>query len=378
MFANEIQAVLEANKVQLRELSKEIFSFAEIGHEEFKSSKLLADFLQKNDFNVEYPYGGLQTAFRADYGSDKPVFCVMCEYDALPKIGHACGHHLIAAAAVAAGVAIKEIIKNHSLSGTVTVIGTPAEESFGGKIDLMEAGAFEDVDAAILCHPYNKTGIDPGDLAVSRFDVEFSGRASHAASAPDKGINALDAINLLFAGVNAWRQHLPNSSRVHGVISKGGDAANIIPAHTAGNFYLRSLTNEGCAEMEKRFRDIVKGAALMTGCDYECKLRPNSYMANLPHPFMDEFVKNRLEENGMSPGNIPDYISTDYGNVSQIVPACNFFFSIIENNSDIGLHSIDFKEFSCKDYAFEQTLKAGKVMAETGLEYLQGKLKSST
>jgi amidohydrolase len=377
MFANEIQAVLESSKVQLREVSNEIFSFAETGHNEFKSSKLLVDFLQENDFAVEYPYGGLRTAFRADYGNGKPVFCVMCEYDALPEIGHACGHHLIAAAAVGAGIAIKEIMKKHSLAGTVTVLGTPAEETFGGKIDLMKAGAFEGIDAAVLCHPYNKTGIDPGDLAVSRFDVEFIGRASHAASAPDKGINALDAINLLFAGINAWRQHLPDSSRVHGIISKGGDAANIIPAHTAGYFYLRSVTNEGCAEMEKRFRDIVKGAALMTGCGFECKIRPNSYMANLPYPFMDEFVKNRLEKNGMNPEYIPDCISTDYGNVSQIIPACNFFFSIIEDNRETGLHSMDFKESASKDYAFEQTLKAGKVMAETGIEYLQCRLRPS-
>jgi Xaa-Arg dipeptidase len=375
MFSSEIKTVVETQKKELQQISKEIFDNPEIGHEEYNSSKLIANYLKSAGFELQYPYGGLKTAFRADYGQGKPIFCVMCEYDALPGIGHACGHHLIATAAVAAGVAVKEIMERHSLPGTITVLGTPAEESFGGKIDLIEAGAFADIDACILCHPFFQTGIDPGDLAVSRFDVEFKGQAAHAAASPDQGINALDAINLLFGGINAWRQHLPHGSLVHGIISEGGVVANIIPEYTAGNFYLRSLSNEDCADMEERFRNIAKGAALMTGCDYTVKKRRNSYQTNVVNPVLDKFVASKLSEMVMNPEQITSLISTDYGNVSQIIPGCNFFFSICGKKSNVALHSEEFKELAGTPYAFEQCLKAGEVMALTALEFIQNKLK---
>jgi Xaa-Arg dipeptidase len=377
MFSPEVKAVIETQKKALRQISKEIFDNPEIGHEEYNSSKLIANYLQSAGFELQYPYGGLETAFRATYGQGKPNFCIMCEYDALPGIGHACGHHLIATAAVAAGVAVKKIMETHSLSGTVIVLGTPAEEGSGGKVDLIDAGAFADIDACILCHPFCQNGIDPGNLAVSRFDVEFSGQAAHAAAAPDQGINALDAINLLFAGINAWRQHLPDTSRVHGIISAGGVAANIIPEHTAGNFYLRSLSNEDCADMEEHFRNIVKGAALMTGCDYTITKLRNSYQANLPNPVLDEFVNSKLAEMDMAPEQISGRISTDYGNVSQIIPGCNFFFSVCETKSNAALHSEKFKELAGMPYAFEQCLKAGEVMALTALEFISNKISLS-
>lgn len=375
MFTSEIKAVVETRKKELQQMSKEIFGNPEIGHEEYNSSKLIANYLKAAGFELQFPYGGMETAFRATYGQGKPNFCIMCEYDALPGIGHACGHHLIAIAAVAAGIAVRKIMETHSLPGTVTILGTPAEEGAGGKIDLIEAGAFADIDACILCHPFCQNGIDPGDLAVSRFDVEFSGQAAHAAAAPEQGINALDAINLLFAGVNAWRQHLPDTSRVHGIISEGGVVANIIPEYSAGNFYLRSLSNEDCANMEERFRSIAKGAALMTGCDYTVTKIHNSYQANLPNPVLDEFVSAKLAEMDMTPEKINGRISTDYGNVSQIISGCNFFFSVCEAKSNAALHSEEFKKLTTMPYAFEQCLKSGEIMALTALEYIQGKLK---
>ena len=375
MFTAESKIAIETRKEDLRRIAKEIFDHPETGYEEYNSSKLAADYLKSTGFELQYPYGGLDTAFRASYGQGKPAFCVMCEYDALPEIGHACGHHLIATAALAAGTAVKEIMERHSLSGTIVVLGTPAEEGAGGKIDLINVGAFADIDACILCHPFCQTGIDPGDLAISRFDVEFFGRAAHAAAAPEQGINALDSMTLLFAGINAWRQHLPDTSRVHGIITDGGVAPNIIPEHTAGYFYLRSLSNEDCVAMEGRFNNIVRGAALMTGCNYEVKKRRNSYQANLVNPELDRFVAAKLAETGMEPELISNRLSTDYGNVSRIVPGCNFFFSICEGKADVALHSEEFKKFSALPYAFEQSLKAGEIMAAAALGFIRGELK---
>jgi amidohydrolase len=374
MFNSEIKQIIKGHKDKIFEISKEIFDNPETGYQEYNSSRILKEYLESTGFEVQHPYCNLETAFRADYGKGSPCFCIMCEYDALPVIGHACGHHLIAAASVAGAVAVKEIMGKHSLPGSVVILGTPAEEGAGGKIDLLEAGAFEDIEACILCHPYSQTGIDPGDLAVSRFDVEFTGKSAHAAAAPDQGVNALDAINLLFSGVNAWRQHIPDSSRVHGIITKGGAAANIIPEHAAGNFYLRSLSNDDCANMEERFRDIVKGAALMTGCEYKCNKLRNSYLANKVYQTFDHFVESELSKAGMNPEKICGRISTDYGNVSQFIPGCNFMFSVTEKKSNAALHSEEFKKLAATPYAFEQCLKAGEIMAIAALEFLQKKL----
>ncbi|MDD5697525.1 MAG: M20 family metallopeptidase [Victivallaceae bacterium] len=374
MFVSAVKAAIAAHQEELRLIAAKIFASPELGFKEHRASRLIADCLKAAGFELQHPYCGLETAFRASYGRGKGVFCVMCEYDALPEIGHACGHHLIAAAGLAAGLAVKQILAARGLPGTIVVLGTPAEEGEGGKIELLRAGAFADIDGCILCHPYCQTGIDPGELAVSRFNVEFHGRAAHAASAPEQGINALDAMNLLFAGINAWRQQLPETSRVHGIVTAGGAAANIIPAYTAANFYLRSLTNENCAAMEARFNKIAEGAALMTGCSWKVSKLPRSYLANRPNPALDAFVAVRLAAAGMKPEPITGRVSTDYGNVSQVVPGCNFFFSVCKTKSAAALHSAEFKTLSAAPYAFEQCLKAGGIMALTALEFLQNKL----
>ena len=374
MYKNDIAVVVERYREELSRICEYIFSNPEVGYEEYKSSKILADFLKNSGFELQYPYCGFDTAFRAEYGSGDMSFCVMCEYDALPKIGHACGHNLIATAGIAAALAIKELMDKNSISAKLIVMGTPAEEAQGGKIDLLKAGAFEDIDACVLCHPFSSTGTDPGELAVSRFDIEFHGRAAHAAACPEEGINALDAMNLAFAGVNAWRQHIPESSRVHGIITSGGAAANIIPDLTKGFFYLRSLSNEDCEAMEERFENIVKGAALMTGCEYKFCKRPNSYLANKPYPNFDEFIEHKLQEFSMNPVALTERISTDYGNVSQKLPGCNFFFSICEDGKSLALHSEEFKQAAGTPYAFEQCLKAGQIMASSALAFFDKEL----
>jgi amidohydrolase len=287
-------------------------------------------------------------------------------------MGHACGHNLIATAAVAGAYAAAEMMAESELSGTISVIGTPAEEGSGGKVLMLRDGAFEGVDYVLLSHPFAYTAIDPGALAVTRYAIRFSGRESHAAAAPYQGVNALDAVNLLFAGVNAWRQQLPPGGMVHGIISDGGVVPNIIPGSAEAKFYIRSESLETQVMMEQRFRDIVAGAALMTGCEYELNRGDTPYEPTRLNHKLSEHIYELADGLGMAPRrNMPEKISTDFGNVSQQIPGVNFFFGICENSAP-SLHSVEFCAAAASDYAFERAMKAAAIMAATGINILRG------
>jgi len=365
---------IEANEVEIKKISTFIHNNPEIAFEEKKACKLQVDFLKGNGFEVETPFKELPTAYKAETGKGTPVFCIMSEYDALQEIGHACGHNLIAASALAAGIAMKKAMEKDKIPGKLIVMGTPAEEGRGGKVSLLEKGAFEGIDAAILSHPFNKTITDCGWLSISRFDVIFRGRSAHAAVNPESGLNALDAMNLLFMGIGAWRQQLPESSRLHGVITKGGNLPNIIPDHTEAYFYLRAEKTKIHKAMEERFSNIVKGAALMTGCECELLRLENPYTSNIYNkPFDDQFY-DFAEAAGLQPQRAEKTgrISSDFANVSQIMPCSNFFFEITQGK-DYPLHSVEFRDAAATDYAFTQAMKIGAVMAATGIKYLTDK-----
>ncbi len=351
-------------------VAKAIHENPELGFEEYEAARLQVDLLRDAGFQVTAPYGGLDTAYRAEYGGGEPVFAVMCEYDALPELGHACGHNLICAAGLAAGLALRDFLESADIEGKVVVLGTPGEETLGGKIVLLEHGVFKDIDACILCHPASANALDSGDLAVSRYDVTFRGRAAHAAAAPHRGINALDAMNLFFAGIGCWRQQLPPGGMVHGIISKGGTAPNIIPDHTEAFMYLRSHDNATQETLEKRLLDIARGAALMTGCEFEAVRRLNPYSAdrfNLP---LRGAVFETMERLGMNPDKeYRSSISTDYANVSQEVPGVNFFFNIT-GGEPVPLHSTEFEKLAGTESGFASAMNAAKVMAEIGVRFL--------
>jgi amidohydrolase len=367
---NQIASTIRKYAEQVRPVARAIHQHPELGFEEHEACRLQVELLRAAGFRVTTPYGGLDTAYRAEFGTGEPVFAVMCEYDALPQLGHACGHNLICGAGLAAGLALCELMESDGIAGKIVVLGTPAEETLGGKVILLEQGGFEDIDACILCHPASVNALDSGDLAVSRFDVTFRGHAAHAAAAPYLGVNALDAMNLFFAGIACWRQQLPPGGMVHGVISQGGTAPNIIPDYTEAFFYLRSRDNATQGALEVRLDEIARGAALMTGCGYTAVRRPNPYSADRPNPPLREAVLTSMDDLRMNPDReYRSSISTDYANVSLVVPGVNFFFNITGGRA-VALHSAEFERLAGSDAAFESAMDAAGVMAAVGLRFL--------
>ncbi len=375
-FHKSTAGAINKNALAVKAVSDAIHARPEIGFEEFNAVNAQLDLLKNAGFRIKNPVGSLPTAFKAECGEGSPVFCLLSEYDALPELGHACGHNLIAGSAVAAGLAVKDVMEQESIAGRLVIMGTPGEESKGGKVIMLEENAFEGIDACAMAHPFQVTGPDSGNLAVSRYDVIFSGKAAHAASEPEAGINALDAINLLFCGINAWRQQLHETSRIHGIITEGGVAPNIIPERSSAFFYIRAVDNTIRDAMEARFENIVKGAALMTGCDYQCSKIPHSYDANIPNAPLNGLVMELVAQLKMDPQTVSSKISTDFANVTQQIPGVSFFFRATQDQ--ISLHSREFAKAAGDIFAFEQAMLAARVLAVTALTYFtDGKLREA-
>lgn len=354
-------------------LALKIHGSPELGFEEYKACLWQTRLLKKWGFEVISPFSGLETAYFAKKGKGKPVFCFLAEYDALPEIGHACGHNLICSAALGAGKALSAVLDSEKRTGTVVIIGTPGEEGEGSKVKLVRENAFKDIDAVIMAHPASRTAIWNGCLAVKRYDISFHGKSSHASESPEKGKNALDAVMLMFQGVNAWRQHLPETCRIHGIVTNGGRAPNIIPEYASCNFYLRADDDSVLEEMQKRFFDIVRGASLMTGTKAEIKLSKEAYKAGRPNtPLNMEFFE-AAKKLGMNPV-IPSKsgrASTDFGDVSRVVPGTHVYFGI--SREKIPLHSAKFAKAAAGKYALAQMLKAAEAMARVGYRFFTDK-----
>ena len=367
-YHKEISDAVEQASARMEAIGLAVYEHPETGHEEHFACSRQTGQLREDGWNVTAPFCNLETAYCAEYSNGEgPSVGICSEYDALPVIGHACGHHLIMTAALLAATAVREVMKTHGIAGTVKLFGTPAEEELGGKIDMIAEHAFDGSAAVLICHPFSQDGIDPGNMAVSRYDVVFHGKASHAAASPELGINALDAVNLLFAGLAAWRQQFAAGDRVHGIITEGGIAANIIPDRTGAFFYVRSLDNARHKEMEKRFADIVKGAALMTGCTFELQRRRNPYAANRRNPALEKLYIEEAEEFGLHPEELTNHVSTDFADVTQVVPGANFFFNVLQEGQCFGLHSELFRDNSISPEAWQAVRKIAKTMAATAL-----------
>ncbi|MBI2553194.1 MAG: amidohydrolase, partial [Candidatus Rokubacteria bacterium] len=254
---------LDALADELEAISHRLHANPELCYEEQKAAAWLTEFLEQKGLKVERGVGGLPTAFRATVpgSAPGPTIAIMAEYDALPKIGHACGHNVIAASGCGAGAALAVALKTIPFRGTIQVIGTPAEEGGAGKVRLLEAGAFKGVEAALMIHPRCGTQIWRPSLGIIKVKAEFHGKAAHASSWPWRGANALNAVIQLFVGLDAMRQQLRPDARVHGVITHGGDKPNIIPEYTAAAFYLRSPNKEYLQELLRRFEGCAQGAA---------------------------------------------------------------------------------------------------------------------
>lgn len=308
---------------RLREISKWMYENPETRYEEHESSRRLARFLEDHGFDVTYPAYGLDTAFEATAGTTGPRVVICCEYDALPEIGHACGHNIIATAALGAGVATAGLADE--LGMRVTVLGTPAEESGGGKVELINAGAFTDAAAAMMVHPSTRDMLNPSFQARESFTVEYFGKESHAAFAPQVGINALDAFVQAYVNVSTLRQALYARDVVHVIIDHGGDASNIIPKYTRSTWGIRAADKERLQKLIPKVMSCFEAAATATGCRVEINSQDHPYDNMVNNPVMTSiFAANSTvlgrampteEELGAEGG------SSDMGNVSQFVPS---------------------------------------------------------
>jgi len=359
-------ADVDARYSALADLSRQLHDNPEVAFEERRSSALLVDFLTKNGFRVKKGICKLPTAFRAVYGQGKPVIAFLAEYDALPGLGHACGHNLIAVSCVAAALASRKAAD--TLRGSIVVFGTPGEELYGGKAIMAAAGAFTDVDIAMIAHPGGGNRVLMKTLACENLKVEFFGVAAHAAEAPHLGVNALEAMIESYNAINSLRQHLRASERISGVITDGGEAANIVPAHTAATFIVRAEDDIHLDALKKRVIACFSGAARATGAKlkYSWGERYEAMVSNVA-------LGKLFQENMRSLGhaiNLGDssllYFSTDVGNVSQLVPTIQPLVAVAPDA--VMIHTPQFAEVSARDDALRHILDAAKAMAMTAID----------
>ena len=365
-------AAIDERREELLELSAAIHGDPEVAYQEHRASERLASFLASHGFTVQRPYKELATAYRAEARgrSSGPTVAILAEYDALPDIGHACGHNLIAMMGAAAAVGVSAALGG--TGGRVAAIGTPAEEGGGGKVALARNGAFADVDVAMMVHPSSRTISHRTSLASNRVDVEFFGRAAHAAAQPDRGINALDGIIQTFNGMNALRQLVRPDARLHGIITSGGSAANIIPEYAAAKFSIRALDHRYQKEVLKRFIACAEGAATATGTRVKVTVHENSGYENMvPSIPLAERWAQHLRALGVevAPTSEDERMgSTDMGNVSQIVPAIHPYIAIAPEGTPG--HSTAFRDAAATSEANANALAAAKALALVALDVL--------
>ncbi len=364
---------IDERRDSLFELSRAIHANPETAYEERQAATRLADFLEKNGFKVQRGYRGIETSYRGDASgkSGGPRVAILAEYDALADLGHGCGHNLIAMIGTAAAVAVRQVIAD--VEGSIAAIGTPAEEGGGGKVALLRASAFDDVDAAMMIHPTTGRSLaGRHSLASNRVLVEYFGKAAHAASQPDQGINALDGLIQLFNGVNAMRQQLRPDARIHGIITNGGSAANVIPDHTAGRFSVRALDRRYQQDVLRRFIACAEGAATATGTTVKVTVHENAGYENMVFstPMAERWTRH-MKDLGMQVFEARDderVGSTDMGNVMQVLPAIHPYIAIAPE--PVPGHSIAFRDLAVTQGALDNALVAAKALALTALDVL--------
>jgi amidohydrolase len=365
-----ISRTLEAATPELRDVARQIHGLAEIAFQEHRSSALLCDLLERHGFNVQRGASGMDTAFIAERGGEGPTVAFVCEYDALRGLGHACGHNLIGTGSAAAGIALAAAIGESGIPGRVRVVGSPAEEGGGGKIPLCNDGVFDDCDAALIFHPTDRTFAVMYALACTHWRFAYTGRASHAAGDPDKGINALDAFVHAYSGISLWRQQLKDGARVHGFLAEGGTAPNIIPERTSGEFLTRAREGAYLDEMNQRFVAIMEAAAAATGCTLELH-RDESYLDLRSNPVLAERCFQHLAEVGLEPREaIPwDRVgSTDVGDLSYAAPTLHPEVAIIDEG--VSCHTHEFRVAADSERGYAALIQGAEALALTGADVI--------
>ena len=372
-YLDLIREYLNENKEIYLKLSHDIHQNPEIGNQEIYACGVLTDLLKNNGFEVELDIASHQTGFIARKNSQKsgPRIGLLAEYDALKGLGHACGHNLIGVMSVAAGIVLGKMIEE--IGGEIVIFGTPAEE--GGphgnaKVSYVKAGIFNEIDVCMMIHPFHTTAPTQPTLAIIPIDFEFFGKSSHAASAPEEGVNALDAMLLFYNGINALRQQSPRDVLFHGIITDGGEAPNIIPAHTKASFYIRASHYSTCLTYKEKVINIGRGCALATGCDfkYDDRYHPVEEMVicnSFEDLFVEEAQKLGLEvklEGAKSIG------STDAGNVSQVIPTIHPTIKICDE--PVTIHTEAFKEAAVSEAGDKALIDGASILASIGVRLL--------
>ena len=378
-----VTQAVDAARNELVNIALELHAHPELNYQEHYAARLLSDTLERHGLVVERGVGGVETAFRGSLqggAGDGPTVAILAEYDALPDLGHACGHNLIAMTAVGAGLGLQAALG--SLRGRVVVLGTPAEEGGGGKIRLLESGAFEGVDIAIKSHPGGRgttihTEASLGEswsLAMVGYRYVFRGKAAHAANMPHEGINALNAVIHFFTGIDALRQHLRDDVRIHGIITDGGKAPNVVPDFAAANFMLRSRNHRYLrGEVVEKVRQVAEGAARMTGAQLEVlplypfyeNVRPNTTLAKVA---LDNAKALGMRLNNPEAGTGGSGASTDSGNVSQVIPTFTLSFAV--SQKPVAMHSRALTEAAQSEFALNVAIDVAKALALTACDLL--------
>lgn len=367
----KVKNVISGIKPELINLSKYILNNPELGNEEYKSSKKHIELLKKYDFDVEMNYMDMDTSFRAEFDSGKkgPTIAYLVEYDALPNIGHGCGHNLLGTVSTGAGIVLKELLKD--LSGKVVVLGTPAEETNGAKVKMVNNGAFDDIDIALMAHPAGVHIKSGTSLALEPIQFTFKGQTAHAAASPEQGVNALDAAINTFNNINALREHIRDDARVHGVIVEGGKAANMVPELSVCRFFIRATTKKYLEKLIVKIKNCAKGASLAAGTDLEITSYEASYDNMITNKVLSKTYNKRLKDMGVKEIKAPEKStgSLDMGNVSHACPAIHPYFGLA--NKKITAHTKELAAATDTKMAYDSSMKTIGALVMTAIDIIQ-------
>ncbi|MHB8528656.1 MAG: M20 family metallopeptidase [Caulobacteraceae bacterium] len=368
----DVVAAVDAMGEELLGLSHRIHGEPELALEEVKAAAALCDAVEGHGIEVQRRAFGLATAYAAEFGkAGGPTIAILSEYDALPGIGHACGHNIIATAGLGAALALAKL--NGRLPGRVRYLGTPAEERFGGKEMMARTGAFEGVDAAMMIHPATQNLVAMPSLAVTEVDATYFGRTAHASVEPHRGLNALDAVVTAYQAIAQLRQHILSSERIHGIITEGGLAANIVPEQAACRFYVRSPDGEGLAALRSRVQACFEAGALATGCRLEARWGETDYLdlkTNWPMARAFEANATALGRRFEKPEDQPPGRagSTDMGNVSHRVPSIHPILAVAP--SEVPIHNPQFARWAVSARGDTAVIDGAKALALTALDLM--------
>ncbi|XP_055341490.1 peptidase M20 domain-containing protein 2-like [Paramacrobiotus metropolitanus] len=376
-FKSSVQQALQAHFDSLCKISHEIWSHPEIGYHEHHAVQQLTEYIETSGYTVTRNFCDIKTSFLGEFctgGFDPaqhPTVAVLCEYDALPEIGHGCGHNLIAIVGLGAFLAAAEVLKTAGTSaqGKIVCMGAPAEELGGGKVLLVESGAFSGVDYALMSHPAAVDVLEPTILSIDHWKAEFYGKAAHASCGPWEGVNALDAVVAAYNNVSMLRQQLKPGHQIHMIITHGGAKPNIIPDYTKADIYIRAPTSADVEELRRRVAACLQAGAEATGCRVDYGMNDLSYSGLMSNQKLLSIYKYFGENNGMRFMTLPPgmYGSTDMGNVSTTIPSIHPTFSIGDSHCNM-LHTKEFRDSVGQPVAHHFAMKSATALALTALE----------